>query len=326
MEQLANDYNEGLNNYYNGICLDVNQDKEESQYNVIIKSLIAGKCSTTESIMTQIAIANLTNNDTAKINTYKDKFQRLDGEIEILTNYTDGLDIFMDNFTVYALTHTDHIIKKVNTEDPTKQSSDTGKYNSSIRNFLHNNIPVKDRDCYIGIKAIGCKKDKEGILSKSQKETYNNLILGGINNISNDYSILKYKISTSELKLKQLINIFTTDNILNGLNKSGLYICDYDITTDLKGCIDKELFINYLLKNHNFTFGDGKRHKNIIENDSTVSNTCLSFWLENETGFLRVKLYDKFKQSMESGSVRGNVGSHFNNWINNPGVKLRDTF
>ena len=68
------------------------------------------------------------------------------------------------------------------------------------------------------------------------------------------------------------------------------------------------------------------KHTNIIENDHTVSNTCLSFWLENKTSFLKVKLYDKFKQSLvESGSVRGNVGSHLNNWINNPGTKLRDT-
>jgi len=76
---------------------------------------------------------------------------------------------------------------------------------------------------------------------------------------------------------------------------------------------------------HGYTIGQGQKHCNIIENDNTVSLTCLSFWLENETGFLRVKFYDKFKQSIESGGVRVGVGSHLGNWINNPGKKLRST-
>ena len=79
-----------------------------------------------------------------------------------------------------------------------------------------------------------------------------------------------------------------------------MYIYEYDLTTDIKGCTDKAKFIEYLIDKHDFTKGEGQKDKNIIENDHTVSNTCLSFWLENDTGFLRVKLYDKFKQSLES--------------------------
>ena len=75
-----------------------------------------------------------------------------------------------------------------------------------------------------------------------------------------------------------------------------------------------------------FTFGRGQKHEHIIDNNNTVSETCLSFWLENETGFLRVKLYDKLRQSLETGSVRAGVGSHLNNWINNPGKHLRTKF
>jgi hypothetical protein len=175
------------------------------------------------------------------------------------------------------------------------------------------------------IKAIGCYIDKQKSITQQQHDTYNNLRLGGLENVSDEYSTIKYKISTSELKLTQLYSTLTPDKIKAGLNKIGLYIYDYDFTIDIKGCIDKDKFIEYLIEKHDFTVGEGQQHKNIIENDERVSNTCLSFWLVNKTDFLRVKLYDKFKQSLESGSVRGNVGSHLNNWIHNPGTKLRDT-
>jgi hypothetical protein len=47
----------------------------------------------------------------------------------------------------------------------------------------------------------------------------------------------------------------------------------------------QEKIIEYLIEQHNFTFGEGQKDKHIIENDNTVSNTCLSFWIENKTGF-----------------------------------------
>ena len=328
MEQLAEDYKNDIHKYYNGICLDLDIDKGSSQYTELNKTIIAGSCRSIHSIMVNIALANLKENDTSKIDTYKDKYNRPEGGIEILTKTEDGLNMFMDNFTAYGLTHELHIIKNINSEtdkeDPTNKSVDTGFYNILLRTFIDNNLALLDREG-IKLKAVECRKDKENKIKQYQKDIYNQQRLGGLKNVSDEYRTIKYKINTSELKLTPLYNTLTEQKIQDGLNKLGLYIYDYDITSDLKGCIDKEKFIVYLMDNHDFTFGEGKKHNNIIENDNTVSNTCLGFWLENKTGFLRVKLYDKFKQSMESGSVRGNVGSHLNNWINNPGNKLRDT-
>ena len=327
MEQLAQDYKNDLQKYYNGVCLDLEEDKDNSQYTEINKGIIAGGCRTLNGTMVNVALANLKESDTAKADSYKDKYNRPDGNVEVLTQTKDGLNIFMDNFTAYGLTHKQHLIKAKSDdvkEDQTTKSVDTGFYNSQIRSFLDNNIPFEEREC-IKIKAIECKEDKEKFLIQQQKDIYNQQRLGGLENVSDEYSTIKYKISTSELQLSQLYSTLTEDKINRGLNKLGIYIYDYDLTTDIKGCIDKQKIIKHLMVNHGFTIGQGKKHKNIIENDNTVSNTCLSFWLENHTGFLRVKLYDKFKQSLESGSVRGNVGSHLNNWINNPGAKLRDT-
>jgi hypothetical protein len=92
----------------------------------------------------------------------------------------------------------------------------------------------------VRIKAIGCYIDKQKILTQYQKDIYNNLRLGGLQNVSDEYSTIKYKISTSELKLTQLYNTLTPDKIKAGLNKLGLYIYDYDLTVDVKGCIDKK--------------------------------------------------------------------------------------
>ena len=40
---------------------------------------------------------------------------------------------------------------------------------------------------------------------------------------------------------------------------------------------------------------------------------------------LRVKLYNKFIQSMENGSVRTSIGGHVADFVNNPETRLKDT-
>ena len=105
MDQLAEDYKDDIHKYYNGICLDLEIDKEQSQYTEINKSIIAGGCRTDNGIMVNIAMANIKNCDTSKADTYKDKYNRPDGEVQILTQTADGLNIFMDKLTAYGLTH-----------------------------------------------------------------------------------------------------------------------------------------------------------------------------------------------------------------------------
>ena len=40
---------------------------------------------------------------------------------------------------------------------------------------------------------------------------------------------------------------------------------------------------------------------------------------------LRVKFYNKFIQSIESGSVRTSIGGHVADFVNNPEHRLKDT-
>ena len=79
---------------------------------------------------------------------------------------------------------------------------------------------------------------------QSQKDIYNQQRLGGLENVTDEYSALKYKVGTSELQLTQLYETLTPDKLALGLNKLGMYIYDYDLTTDLKGCIDKSQMYN----------------------------------------------------------------------------------
>ena len=268
MDQLAGDYKNDIHKDYNCICLDLETHKEQSQYTEMNKSIIAGGCRTDNGIMANIALANLKNCDTSKSDTYNDKYNRPDGEVQILTQTADGLNIFMDNLTAYGLTHKSRIEAVKNEEedakDPTKKSKDTGFYNSQLRNFLEINIPFEDRE-HIKIKAIACTDDRDKKILQGQKDTYNQQRLGGLLNVSDEYSALKYKVSTSELQLIQLYETLTPEKLALGLNKLGMYIYDYDLTTDLKGCIDKAKFITYLIREHGFTFGEGKHTKILLK-------------------------------------------------------------
>ena len=170
MEQLAENYKNDIHKYYNGVCLDLEEDKEISQYTEINKNIIAGGCRTLNGIMSNVALANLKDSDTAKADTYKDKYNRPSGKVEVLTNTNDKLNIFMDNFTAYGLTHKQHLIKSNSddiTEDAGNKSMDTGFYNSQIRTFLENNIPFDARDG-IKIKAIVCREDRDKHLTQQQ--------------------------------------------------------------------------------------------------------------------------------------------------------------
>lgn len=56
----------------------------------------------------------------------------------------------------------------------------------------------------------------------------------------------------------------------------------------------------------------------ILDNDSDVGTNCLSLITRLEGRKVRHKLYNMFVQSMESPSVKGVVGSHIKDWVQNP--------
>ena len=92
---------------------------------------------------------------------------------------------------------------------------DTGFYNSQIRTFLDNNIPIEERH-NIKIRAIECREDKDKYLTQQQKDIYNSQRLGGLEDVSDEYSTIKYKISTSEINISQLYKTLTDEKYIEG--------------------------------------------------------------------------------------------------------------
>ncbi|KAK8886408.1 hypothetical protein M9Y10_041871 [Tritrichomonas musculus] len=63
----------------------------------------------------------------------------------------------------------------------------------------------------------------------------------------------------------------------------------------------------------------------ILSNDCFVGKNCLTFITKSNYGTVRYKFYNKFVQSIESPSVRGKVGNHYSDWIDNPEQILRES-
>ena len=62
--------------------------------------------------------------------------------------------------------------------------------------------------------------------------------------------------------------------------------------------------------------GDGGRFwKKIMDNAEHVGLNCLTWTMEKDGYFLRVKVYLKLAQEFEKASVRSSVGNHQNDWM-----------
>ena len=143
------------------------------------------------------------------------------------------------------------------------------------------------------------------------------------------FHIQCYKVPCAEMDISELYKIFGPENLLK-FNTNGIYLKDVDFTTDIKGCMDKEILINYLVENQNYTLKKmgvdlDNDEKIIVDNTKTVGGHCLTF-LNKDNGVLkRQKFYNKFVHSIESGSVRSNIGGHIAEWVNNPEHQLQKT-
>ncbi|KAK8836650.1 hypothetical protein M9Y10_037586 [Tritrichomonas musculus] len=136
------------------------------------------------------------------------------------------------------------------------------------------------------------------------------------------------KVNLSYCNVNNIFTLLEDEEKMQFLHDNKVFIHDIDFTRDYKGVFNKEDVIKHLINNHNFVQeGDGNPDKNpvIISNSRYVSNNCLTFLRNTEIGLIRYKFYNKFVQSMESPSVRNKIGSHINDWINNPEPILRDS-
>ena len=140
----------------------------------------------------------------------------------------------------------------------------------------------------------------------------------------------RIKVDLANVSYASVINYVSNEANLERLNREGLYVGDIDFTQDFKGLFDKDRLIKYML-----SIGyrlQGKKIKKdleeykatILDNNQHVSRNCLTFITKTDVGTTRYKIYNKFVQSMESPSVRGKIGHHIKDWVNNPETVLQE--
>ena len=240
--------------------LGINLQLEGENIESVSVATIANGSANLEAILEKIALANSLN-DTAELNFYTVKNPPT-LEPKILTPR------FIDNVILYGIT-TEKRINKNN-----KQCLDVGRYNSKIKELLTGRkIPLNK------IKATNYSVAAE--LKPEQKKHFLDSTIIDENLEDLKYYRQCFKVPCSELDITEVYKIFSPDN-LTKFNACGIYLHDADYTTDIKGCIDKPLLIDYLSKNKNYKLvGDGGDLENdqkiIVNNTKLVGTHCLTF-------------------------------------------------
>ena len=121
----------------------------------------------------------------------------------------------------------------------------------------------------------------------------------------------------NEIDINKALKFFN-DGYIEALNEKCIYLHDIDFTRDIGFSFDTDNLINEMIDKYDFHY-DGEKHKRIIEKDY---NNNVEFWIIYEDLEIRIKIYNKFIQTIESPAVRTNYGSHIAKWVNNKNQTL----
>ena len=126
---------------------------------------------------------------------------------------------------------------------------------------------------------------------------YKNLTNAKLKNDKDKFKSNEFIMKFNDIDQAKAVNILEGDELL-GLNSQGIYIDDVDFTIDCGFAFDTDKLIYELVKSLIFIMSD--------KYDVTI----------------RVKLYNKFIQGLQSYAVRKQYGSHLLQWINNENKQL----
>jgi hypothetical protein len=126
------------------------------------------------------------------------------------------------------------------------------------------------------------------------------------------------KISLSEVSIEKVLYFLgniTSDNVI---------LHDIDITQDVPYITNRETVEEHIL-------GRGIEKRFIVSDLHKVGKNCISFYNRDpldDTGstLLRIKVYNKFIQMLESSSVRTTLGSRLHNIFVDPTDSMKRTF
>lgn len=174
---------------------------------------------------------------------------------------------------------------------------------------------------------ISCGDQRKQLYSHLLQVGITNLTTGCIKAISikttNDTSTQVYKVACA--------NTPTIRAVLDGLPKlvklDYLVLLDVDVTRDYKGSFDRAKLVLHLL-NCGFVqegCASSETHDSPTIVHPKCGNNCLTYMDTFRGHTIRSKIYNKFAQCLESGSVRSTVGTHLWHWISNPEKRLRES-
>lgn len=120
---------------------------------------------------------------------------------------------------------------------------------------------------------------------------------------------LVFKISFSEYNLDKILPFITT--FISCCKKYNIYLDNIDISMDIKNISTRNIIQDYILS-------QGIQIKDIINDTSKVGINCISFnkYLNNKIK-IKIKLYNKLVQMLQSSNVRKNFGCQITNLIYN---------
>ena len=176
-------------------------------------------------------------------------------------------------------------------------------------------------------------KDRLGLACKQRvKPTH----LQDIGNKGTDW-IQYLKVDLANVPSKDVLAFIGDEDAVAALNELGIYIHDIDFTQDFKGVIQKQSVVQHLVNNYNFrvqheedcsvSLEEQSREAfngTVLDNGDLVGNNCLTLMQTHSCGKCRLKFYNKFVQSLESASVRKNLGDNKAHWVNNPEIPLQE--
>ena len=262
-----------------------------------------------------------------------------------------GLPDYIDDLYIFKYIHISEI--EENTENANKIFLNQGKDKSAsliVKKFTAVTTEVFKEFCeqkIVFLVNLQNEKEKENstiyqTLTNIEKRTDNSALKGYTNfyNCKNPVAVIKYKVNTSRLTLK---NVLDNLNLLEKrLNVYGAGLMSIDYTRDLSGVLEKERMVNHFLKlgfieqsdseEENkkyyivneftkFKTWDEKTLKNddendvknkvkIIDTDTTCGRNTFKYIRNIGSVCCVVKYYNKIVSNFEAGDVQKKIGTH----------------
>ena len=301
-----------------------------------------------DSIIPHLAIENVYNSNLIDDIGYVDYTENSKGLTCLKP--LDGLPDFIDDLYIFKYIHIDEIDKK--TINKKKIHLDKGKDGKA-------SLIVKKIDSFFTelfgyfceqkiaflVNLQNKEKEKSTIYQtlKAIERRTNNKALDGFKNFyecDDPIAVIKYKVNTSRLPLKEVLDkLETFENRLNGIG-AGLMSIDY--TRDLSGVLEKKRMIEHFLKlgfikqssseeNHKkyyvideftkFKIWNEKMLKDededeeenkikIIDSDATCGRNTFKYIKNDGKSCFIIKYYNKIVSNFEAGDVQNKIGTH----------------